>query len=84
MTKAEQLFIDQYTRKLLVDWAHHQVVAPPDSFEANTLERCGHQCALGYQPYIDYAKHKGWLSKDGKRVLAKGFSVATSALKRGT
>ena len=87
MTKAEQLFIDQYTRKLLVDWAHHQAVAPedPSVFEDRiALERCGHQCALGYQPYIDYAKHKGWVSKDGKRVLAKGFSVATSALKRGT
>ena len=87
MTKAAQNFIDQYTRKLLIDWAHHQITSslddtippPPD------LEVCGaHQCAYGYAPYVEHAISTGWLSKDGKRLLAKGLAVATSALKRGS
>ena len=81
MTKAQQTFIDQYTRRLLIDWAHHQVSA---GFNLEALEACGpQQCGHGYDVYIEYAKHKGWVSKDGKRVLAKGFSVAASAVKRG-
>ena len=81
MTKAEQTFIDQYTRKLLIDWAHHQVVSPENPIR---LETCGPQeCAYGHQAYINYAMGKGWVSKDGTRVLAKGFTVATSAVKRG-
>ena len=83
MTKAAQNFIDQYTRKLLIGWAHHQVTYP---MEGNPpLEICGpHQCSYGYAPYVEYAISKGWLSKDGERVLAKGFAVAVSALKRGS
>jgi len=83
MSKAAETFIDQFTRKLLVDWAHHQITggeigSPPP------LEVCGpRQCAYGYKPYIEHAISKGWLSKDGQRVLARGFSVATSAIKRG-
>ena len=81
MTKAEQTFIDQYTRKLLIDWAHHQLSAPETPFR---LETCGpSECAYGHQIYINYAMSKGWVSKDGTRVLAKGFTVATAAVKRG-
>ena len=87
MTKAAQNFIDQYTRKLLIDWAHHQITSSLDISipPPLTLESCGsHQCAYGYAPYVEHAIAKGWLSKDGKRVLAKGLAVATSALKRGS
>ena len=84
MTKAEQSFIDQYTRKLLIDWAHHQVTAPTDPFGAELpTEKCGHRCSYGYDTYVEYAITRGWVSKDGRRVLAKGFATATSALKRG-
>ena len=80
MSKAAATFIDQYTRRLLIDWAHHQVTSPePPEF----LERCGNTCAYSHQVYIEHAINKGWVSKDGKRVLAKGFTVAASAIKRG-
>jgi hypothetical protein len=80
-TQAEKSFIDQYTRKLLVYWAHHQISSPE---LPELLEPCpAFQCAYGHQVYVDYAVSKGWLSKDGKRVLAKGFSTASSAVKRG-
>ena len=83
-TQAEKNFIDQYTRKMLIDWAHHQVTASLEKGDEPPLERCGsQQCAYGYAPYVDYAISKGWLSKDGKRVLAKGFTTACSAVKRG-
>lgn len=81
MTKAEQTFIEQYTKSLLIDWAHHQVTSPETP---EFLERCNNACAYDHQVYIDFAVRKGWVSKDGKRVLAKGFTAATSALKRGS
>ena len=80
MTKAEQNFIENYTKRLLIDWAHHQVTSPEIP---EFLERCGNTCAYNHQKYIDFAIYKGWVSKDGKRVLAKGFTAAVSALKRG-
>lgn len=83
MSKAADTFIDQYTRKLLVDWAHHQVTETQGGIPP--LEVCGRQqCSYGYAPYIAHAISKGWLSKDGQRVLARGYAVATSALKRGS
>jgi len=83
-TQAEKNFIDQYTRKILIDWAHHQITSPREEDEFPPLERCSPQpCAYGYDLYVDYAISKGWLSKDGKRVLAKGFTTACSAVKRG-
>lgn len=68
--KAEQTFIDRMTRVHLVKWAERQVrfgspVVPEPYLEA----------------FVDYAVDKGWLSKDGTKVLAKGFAVAASTLK---
>ena len=77
--KAKQDFIDQYTRKLLVGWSHHEVAADTPV----ELEECGpQQCAYGYRVYVEYAINKGWLVKDGSRVSARGFSVAGSFLRR--
>jgi len=33
-------------------------------------------------PFIAHALNKGWVSKDGSRVLAQGFTVAKGYLKR--
>ena len=73
MTKAEHTFIEQFTKKLLIDWAHHQVTSPEIPEQLN-----------GHHVYVDFAVYKGWVSKDRKRVLAKGFTAAVSALKRGS
>jgi hypothetical protein len=77
--KAKQDFIDQYTRKLLVDWAHHEAAAGA----LVELEACSpKQCAYGYRVYVAHAVGRGWLVKDGSRVSAKGFAVAASFLRR--
>lgn len=71
-TQAEKDFIDRWARLLLVKWAEFQVrtdLAMP--------------IVPREQVYIDHARAKGWISKDGSRVLAKGFAVATSCLKGG-
>jgi hypothetical protein len=73
MTKGEESFVNEYTRQLLVGWCNHQVQSG----------------GSGLLPLIDprsvYAAHaieKGWLAKDGSRVLAKGFEVAAAYLRR--
>lgn len=72
-TKAEENFIDQYTRKLLVDWAYTQTVNPM-ALKA-VIE--------GRPVFVEHALKKGWLTKrTPHKLTAKGFSVATSFLKR--
>lgn len=65
----EQVFIDQMTRKKMVEWCDHEVQHPDekDLFEP---------------PYRDYAISKGWLSKDGTKILAAGWQTAARFLKR--
>ena len=70
MTKAEEDFVEEYTRSLLPTW--------------------GDCCIRGQEldldivqnPYAKCAFDKGWLTKDAKRLTAKGFGVAASFLKR--
>jgi len=109
-SKAEEAFIEQYTRKLVVDWAEYQVRRGelPDLDKALELQRDpfnqtnedGDKISpegvrarirairdtageLGMQePYLSYAREKGWLSKKSWKLTAKGFAVATSFLKR--
>ena len=77
--KARLDFIDQNTRRMLVDWAHHEVAAG----EPVELQPCSPSpCAYGQEVYVAYAIDKGWLVKDGSRVSAKGFAVAASFLRR--
>jgi hypothetical protein len=71
MTKAEGLFVDQMTRKLLVDWCARQVG-----------EGSPFGSVLPSEPFVEYAIEKGWLSKDRTRVLAGGFTTAASFLRR--
>ena len=72
-SKAEEAFIDQMTRKLLVGWAHHMVMHPEGAVPLQGV-------AIAYQ---SHALTKGWLTKrEPHRLTAKGFGVAASFLKR--
>ena len=76
-TKAEEAFIDQYTRKLMVEWAK-QSLAFGSVNEPTTAD-----LTSGMMVYFDFALSKGWLSKrEPHRLTAKGFGVAASFLKR--
>ena len=77
MTKAEENFIDQYARKLLVEWAR-QTLAFDQINEPERLD-----IRQGTMTYFDHAIEKGWVSKrEPRKVTAKGFGVAVAFLKR--
>ena len=65
----EQKFTHEYTRQCMIEWADHQL-------------RVGRLPTSAEEPYLSYAVSKGWVSKDLSRVLAAGFTVAASQLKR--
>ena len=70
-TAGETAFIDQYTRKMMVEWCHKAL-----RNEGEILDYSEHQV------YLDYAKSKGWRSvKDGK-ILSAGWKTAAAFLKR--
>lgn len=74
---SEAKFIDQYTRKLMVDWALvcvGQGSLPEDVFsEEKALTN----------PYVAHAFKKGWVTKRLPRKLtSSGFDVAAAFLKR--
>jgi hypothetical protein len=72
-SKAEESFIDQYTRSLTVEWADH-MARYPDGIPL--WERVA-------PVYFDHALAKGWITKrEPHRLTAKGFQVAASFLKR--
>lgn len=72
-SKAEESFIDQYTRSLTVEWADH-MARYPDGMPL--WERVA-------PVYFDHALAKGWITKrEPHRLTAKGFQVAASFLKR--
>lgn len=72
MTAAEEKFVHEYTRSLLVGWCH----------------RCLYHGSLGlgwtgeHALYLKHAQEKGWVNKDGTKVLAAGFTAAAGMLKR--
>lgn len=68
-SKGEIAFIDQMTRKLLVQWADNQV-------------RSGHIGKDLPGVYVEYAISKKWLLKDGTQLSSTGWSTATRFLKR--
>ena len=75
-SKGEENFIDQYTRKLMVDWAYTLVSTPMDENPLRTI-------TLGRPVFVEHALKKGWLTKrEPRRLTAKGFQVAASFLKR--
>lgn len=73
MNKAELDFVNEFARRLLVDWANTciQVGQLPDSFDKPS------------NVYVEHAIEKGWISKTTPRKLtAKGYSTAASYLRR--
>ena len=73
-TKAEETFIDQYTRSILVKWGNHLV----QGYKAHHSQNVIHE-----QPYLDHALKKGWVTKkEPRRLTAKGWQTAASFLKR--
>ena len=74
-SRGELVFIDQFTRKLMVTWGGHCVafgsltnLDPPNKL----TEAC-----------LTHALSKGWLTKrEPRRLTAKGWTVAVSFLKR--
>lgn len=82
MTKAESDFTDQYTRKLMVELCHSQIVHGATGHVA--------PATAGWTParrqeediFLNYAVAKGWLSKDKSKVLAAGWATAARFLKR--
>jgi hypothetical protein len=70
---AQDDFIEEKARNLLVDWADHQV-------RHGTLDGA----PMFVDPYVTTAVGKGWLSVKGTgpKVLAKGFAAAAAYLRR--
>ena len=76
-TKAEENFIDQYTRKLLVLWAQ-QTLAFGKINEPTRADT-----ARGTDLYFEHVRTRGWVGKkEPARLTSKGFSTAAAFLKR--
>ena len=70
---AEQKFIEQKAKQLTVYWAEMCLEfgsMPTDDGSGRGVV------------YINYAKSKRWISADGTKLLAAGYLVATTFLKR--
>lgn len=76
-TKAESEFVDQYCRKLTVEWANNQILGMEDPVLMGTPVVC-HPLRV----YLEFALTKGWVSKDYKKVSSVGFNTARAFLKR--
>ena len=71
LTAGEAKFLDQMTRKFMVEWCHEQLI----SGNAPTI-------GSALKVYRDYAITKKWLSsKDGK-IVSAGWATAAAFLKR--
>jgi len=69
-SKSEQEFINQKTRELMVGWCDIAIRGSPPIPRVEDAV------------YYEFAQSKGWISKDGNRVLAAGFDTAARFLKR--
>lgn len=74
-TQGEIAFIEQMTRKLLVEWCNRVVLDDVDFI------------CLTTDPYTEFALSKNWLSlKDPNlgsyKILSAGWKTATAFLKR--
>ena len=79
-SKGEQKFIEQMTRKKLVEWCDKIISKPFDTPD-------GFLWLDPQDPYVQYALQKKWISnRKGEagwfRVLATGWTTAASFLKR--
>jgi len=80
MNKAELNFVQEMARRQLVGWCHRTLVDLPAIPPPSTIT--DPENIKGSPIYIGHAKKMGWLSADGKRVLAKGFNTAAAFLRR--
>ena len=71
MTKSEEIFVDQMTRKLLVDWCTEYITrgALPSDVHINNV-------------FVAHAIEKGWISISLLKILSKGWTTAASFLRR--
>jgi hypothetical protein len=71
-SQGELAFIDQMTRKMLVDWAGWCIKHPDRPLPLAEVS-----------VYVEQALRKGWLTKKSPyRLTSKGWSTAASFLKR--
>ena len=76
-SKGELAFIDQMTRKLLVEWGDCQIQTGSLTFPEVKGED------LRSNPYVEHALAKAFLTKrEPLRLTAKGWAAAASFLKR--
>lgn len=69
---AEDEFVAEMCRTYLVQWADRQVRDPASlAIPEDAPPR-----------YVEFARQRKWVSADGKKVLAQGFKVAASYLRR--
>lgn len=71
---AEQEFIDQYTRKLMVEWCA--------ATAATGMSPTAARIQPELDPFVQHAITKTWLAKDGSRILTNGWLTAARFLKR--
>jgi len=82
LSKSEQLFIDQMARKKMVEWCDD---ALKTGFVRQPIMTA---CVLpetdppAPDAYLHHAIAKGWVSKDGTKILASGWETAARFLKR--
>lgn len=75
-TKGELNFINEFTRTLLVKWCDYQL-------RYGEMPKCdGSVRSKSTALYMEFAQSKGWVSKDGTKVLSNGFKVAAAFLRR--
>jgi hypothetical protein len=83
MAKAEDDFIEQFARVLLVQWCV-QTLSTSTVGISNPRDAGGYDVSQAMAKLcMDLASEKGWVGKsEPKKVLAKGFSTAAAFLRR--
>jgi len=77
-TAGETEFIDQMSRKMMVELCDEAIRNPGKMTFA--VEEAN--CHVVTQPYLEHMMSKGWVAKDGSRILAAGWATAARFLKR--
>ena len=72
MSKKELLFLDQMTRKYMVEWCAFTLMTEHLPLDIATTKN----------PYFRYALHKKWISADRTKILSSGWETAARFLKR--
>jgi hypothetical protein len=81
-TQGELAFIDQMTRKRLVDWCDRVARGLPLDLLEEGAPSPGSIKAFRISPYAEHAIAKKWLSVNGSHILAAGWDTAARFLKR--